>query len=182
MDNPVPAPWLEGDVVHHRQFRRSDHQVLDLWDGFIRDGFFDGAVGHAYSLAPETILAFVARIVRAEAHVSFGQGFPIDFCVFRPIVARQLQGGRGGTEIRIVRIDNFYPRTLTGSSTQPSSVSSPTRIVPHSVRRTGSHESRPLMTVSTAPVASRTRWTPGSASPSSLQRSDASGLNRRATT
>src|SRR6266851_633011 len=48
--------------------------------------------------------------------------------------------------------------------------SSPTMMVPHGVRLEGSHEMVPVRIVSTVPSSRRTRWTPGWAAPSSLQK------------
>ncbi len=43
-------------------------------------------------------------------------------------------------------------------------------MVPHGVRLEGSHEMVPVRIVSTVPSSRRTRWTPGWAAPSSLQK------------
>jgi hypothetical protein len=52
----------------------------------------------------------------------------------------------------------------------PPPASSPKRIVPHGVRRTGSHEVVPVTIVATAPVCTLARWSPGAVVPSSLQK------------
>ena len=56
------------------------------------------------------------------------------------------------------------------SISQPVLVtSSPKTIVPQAVRRTGSQELVPVRIVSAMPSDSRIRWSPGCATPSSLQ-------------
>ena len=76
-----------------------------------------------------------------------------------------------GLELAPVVRSMVAPSTLSGSMISyiaPSAASSPKRIVPHGVTRTGSLSSMPLTIVVASPVSRSIFWSPGSVVPSSL--------------
>src|SRR4030095_3568572 len=76
------------------------------------------AVGHADGLAKIAILALVAGVIAAETHAPLSHHTWIDFGIFWPVVAGQLQGCGEGSEIRVVPFASVwidrYPSAFSG--------------------------------------------------------------------
>src|SRR5215216_182858 len=103
VEDPVAPVGLVGDVVGHGQGRAAGNEQLDLGGGGVGAGCGQGAVADADGLAPELVVGFVAGVVGAEPHPALGLGGLVDVGVLGPVVAGQVQGGRGGAQVGVGR-------------------------------------------------------------------------------